>query len=385
MAIATLVDIINLLKIEGTDSLIDLNKLQRTVGQNSTDIAEVKKTLNQTMTKLVTTESTAQSALAATSLNSDALKKLDATVSRLQTEIDSLNGGFSQHSNAIQALVSKIASLESSLADVTGLTGRVASLESAVVELNQRLTNCENKVDQALTKGTAVEETLNKFTSDVNAKFASLDTSMEALSQEWLDLGTRVTKLESKVDQHGLTLSSNSNSLSSLVTKVNGLESNNTSVNNEIASIRNDMLNTNNNIESLASSHSSTQGNVATLLQKQSSIISAINLIKSDPVVRLSSTMSLDGNGFTRVNLQNYYNSSDTFSGALNDNVLGVIPYDIRMSSSSDQYRTLNGTWADFEGDSIINARVANDLDGAVTGGCKVIMLTKSSAANVVI
>ena len=382
MAIATLVDIINLLKVDGTDSLINLNELQRAVGRNSTDIAEVKTTLNQTRGELATVNSTAQSALAQAALNSRALQETNTTVSNLQTKV---SASLSQNTAAIQALITKVASLERSLAGLDGLPERVASLENNMAELGRRLTDCENKADQALTKGTALEETLGKFTSDVNAKFASLEAQMQTLSEHWLDLGTRVTNLESKVNQHGLTLSSNSTSLSTLVTKVNGLESNNTSVNNEIASIRNDMLNTNNSIESLASSHNSTQGNVATLLQKQSSIISAINLIKSDPVVRLSSTMSLDGNGFTRVNLQNYYNSNDTFSGALNDNVLGVIPYDIRMSSSSDQYRTLNGTWADFEGDSIINARVTNDLDGAVTGGCRVIMLTKSSAANVVI
>lgn len=410
MAIATLVDIINMLKVEGTDSLIDLNKLQRTVGQNSTAIAEVRTTLDQTRGELVTVNSTAQSALAQAALNSRALQDMGATVSNLQTEV---SAGLSQHTDAIQALNARVASLESSLAGLAGLTEKVASLENNVAELGRRLTDCENKADQALTKGTALEERLNMFTSDVNAKLANLEAQMQTLSQHWLELGTRVTNLESKVNQHGLTLSSNSNSLSSLVnqlsgletnvnqhgstitsntnslnsliTKINGLETADTTHSRDIASIRNEMIDMNHNIEYQASSLGSTQGSVATLLEKQSSIISAINLIKGDPVVRVSTVMSLDNNGFTRVDLQNYYNSSQVFYGALNDNVLGVIPYDIRISGSSDQYRTLNGTWADFENDRVINARVATDLGGVANGSFRVIMLTKSAAANVVI
>lgn len=413
MAIATLVDIINLLKENGTDSLINLNELKDAVGRNSTVIEEVRSTLEQTRGELVTISGTTQAVLAQATLNSRALQETNTTVSDLQTEVST---GLSQHTDAIQALNARVASLESSLAGFAGLSERVASLENAVSGLNQRMTDCESKADQALTKGTALEERLNMFTSDVNAKLANLDTSMEALSQEWLDLGTRVTKLESKVNQHGLTLSSNSsslsslvnqlsgletnvnqhgltitsnaNSISSLVTKLNGLETSNTSVTRDIAGIRNDMINMNNSIEYQASSLGSTQGNVATLLEKQSSIISAINLIKGDPVVRLGSVWPLDGNGFSRINLPEYFNSNKPFYGALNDNILGVIPYDIRINGSSDQYRTLTGTWADFENDSVINARVVTDLGGTATtsnGRCRVFMLTKSAAADVVI
>lgn len=410
MAIATLVDIINLLKVDGTDSLINLNELQKAVGQNSTNIAEVRSTLEQTRGELVTVNTTAQSALAAAGVNSRAIQETNTTVSNLQTEV---SASLLQNTAAIQALVTEVASLERSLAALDGLPERVASLESNVAELGRRLTACENKADQALAKGAALEERLNMFTSDVNARLDRLDSSMQTLSDHWLELGEKVVALEKKVDQHGLTLSSNSNSLSSLVnqlsgletnvnqhgstitsnansisslvTKLNGLETADTTHSRDIASIRSEMIDMNHNIEYQASSLGSTQGNVATLLEKQSSIISAINLIKSDPVVRVSTVMPLDNNGFTRVDLQNYYNSSQVFYGALNDNVLGVIPYDIRISGSSDQYRTLNGTWADFENDRVINARVATDLGGVANGSFRVIMLTKSAAANVVI
>lgn len=92
----------------------------------------------------------------------------------------------------------------------------------------------------------------------------------------------------------------------------------------------------------------------------------------------------MNSNGFTRYDCSRLAN---IYSGAYNDYIIGVVPYDIRATSGNTEYSTIQSQWTDYSNDSIINIRfIANNNNLSVANrSFKIVYLASNPAKNITV
>ena len=290
-------------------------------------------------------------------------RTINSSVTRIETDINTLSQLTSTLNNSVGSLSARVDALENS-DSITAITSKVEQLETTVNGLSSKTTWLDEQYSatadtslQALETAresqsiaTSANEKIDALTGRVSTENSSINAQITDLSEHWTELGSRVTVLENKVADLTSGSTSSSNEINQL--------------NNRITSLSSSVTNITNNVGSLSSSHSTTQNNVSLLQTKVTNLVNVCNTLKTLPVVTYSQSFVLGSNGYAKLTLSDAFTNYTPYL-APNDSIISVVPYDIRFSSSKDEYATISTSWADFENDSKANFRLTT-LSGSL-------------------
>lgn len=311
-------------------------------------------------------------------------RTINSSVTRIETDINTLSQLTSTLNNSVGSLSARVDALENS-DSITAITSRVEQLETTVNGLSSKTAWLDEQYSatadtslQALetaresqATATSANAKIDALTERVSTENSSINAQITDLSQHWTELGSRVTVLENKVADLTSGSTSSSNEINQL--------------NNRITSLSSSVSNITNDVGSLSSSHSTTQNNVALLQSKVTNLVNVCNTLKTLPVVTYSQSFVLGSNGYAKLTLSDAFTNYTPYL-APNDSIISVVPYDIRFSSSKDEYATISTSWADFENDSKANFRLTT-LSGSLppSPSGRFFYLANNPARNVVI
>lgn len=378
MSIGVLVDVINKLKIQGTGEWWNIAELNDKINANEANITQLS-------TELLTVEQTANNAYNISQETVNLVSDNAEEIQQNKQSIKSLN-------DATNSLNERVLALENS-ETVAGLSARVDSLETTVLET-------ADTSNQALETAREANLHLTQLNGDFQTFKNNTTNNFDSLSSEWIELGQRVTTCETNINNFNDAINKFSQSLTTIDTLSKSVEDINstllnmqttlTNLNNRVTALENqhssttvDLSTINSNVSSLTTSLGVTNNNITSLRTEFGNIVNIVNILKSEPVVRMTNSIPLDSNGFTRIVLANTSINTNGYFGALNDNVISIVPYDVRFSSSNNEYATLATSWADYENDSSINVRIAPSSGAISNYTFKVLYLSKSDAASV--
>jgi predicted nucleic acid-binding Zn-ribbon protein len=199
------------------------------IASNAASITTLQSGLN-TANSNISANSSAISVLDATTISQgNSIASLSSDVTTLQTDLTTAEGDITTNSTAISGLTTRVTSAEGAIttnaSDITALettvndgTTGVAANASAISGLDTRVTTTEGAITTNATDITALESTVNNATTGVAATASGLSA-----------LDTRVTTAEG-------TISTNSTDITALETTVNdatnGVVANSTAISN---------------------------------------------------------------------------------------------------------------------------------------------------------
>ena len=304
-------------------------------------------------------------------------RTINSSVTRIETDINTLSQLTSTLNNSVGSLSARVDALENS-DSITAITSRVEQLETTVNGLSSKTAWLDEQYSatadtslQALetaresqATATSANAKIDALTERVSTENSSINAQITDLSQHWTELGSRVTVLENKVADLTSGSTSSSNEINQLNNRITSLSSSVTNITNNVSSLSSSVSNITNDVGSLSSSHSTTQSNVSLLQTKVTNLVNVCNTLKTLPVVTYSQSFVLGSNGYAKLTLSDAFTNYTPYL-APNDSIISVVPYDIRFSSSKDEYATISTSWADFENDSKANFRLTT-LSGSL-------------------
>ena len=323
---------------------------------------------------------------------------ITSNTQKINTNIASITSNTQKINSNTATITSNTQKISTNTSNITSVTNNYTSLSQRVANINTSLARVQQDINTIFGSSgyqqgvdlTTLNTKVGTNTSNISSNTQKINTNTQKISVNTQD----ITNLKSS-SGNSTEIQTIKQDISSLNTKINNITTNLTSSMQRITTNENNisnnvraiaLINTTipSNLSTTISSLQSTTTDHTNTLSRHTTLIGNLqvicNALKTLPVVNMSSSNVLDGNGFARFDCS----TLTGYSTAHNDNVLGIVPYDIRASTSNAEYATISTQWADFTNDSTINVRLAPS-DGRLSvanKSFKVVYLASNPAKN---